>query len=176
MAKARRSWREKLADSKGLPKQIVLTGKAAVKWGEGVMVVPAPKDVDAVMRQVPPKRLDTGAELREALAQKARVDSACPITTGIFSWIAAHAAQEAEDEGAKKITPWWRTLKSGGELNPKFPGGPALQKKRLEAEGHRIVTKGKRLFVADYEAAVWTPRGRVADRGRARGAGRKRPG
>lgn len=161
MAKARRSWREKLADSKGLPKQIVLTGKAAAKWGQGVMVVPAPKDVDALMRQVPARRLVTGAELREALASNAQVDSACPITTGIFSWIAAHAAQEAEDEGAKKITPWWRTLKSGGELNPKFPGGPALQKQRLEAEGHRIVAKGKRLFVQDYEAAVLKPR-RVA--------------
>lgn len=37
---------------------------------------------------------------------------ACPVTTGIFAWIAAHAAAEAEESGGK-ITPDWRTLKHG---------------------------------------------------------------
>lgn len=151
MPKPKRSWREKLADSKDLPKTIVLDGRAKAKWGEGVMVIPAPRDVDALMRKVPAKKIVTTTSLRSALARNASVDSACPITTGIFAWIAANAAGEDEADGKKKITPWWRTLKAGGELNPKYPGGLREQKRRLQAEGHRIVTRGKRQFVEDYE-------------------------
>jgi hypothetical protein len=154
MPKAKRSWREKLADSKDLPKTIVLDGRAKAKWGEGVMVIPAPRDVDALMRKVPAKKIVTTTSLRSALARNARVDSACPVTTGIFAWIAANAAREDESEGKKKITPWWRTLKAGGELNPKYPGGVSEQKRRLQAEGHRIVTRGKRQFVEDYEQVL----------------------
>ena len=57
------------------------------------------------------------------------------ITTGIFSWIAANAAMEDEAAGKKRITPWWRVLKSDGKLNPKFPGGIEEQTRRLAAEG-----------------------------------------
>jgi hypothetical protein len=154
MPKTRRSWREKLADSKDLPKTIVLDGRRQQKWGEGVMVIPAPRDVDALMRKVPKKKLVTTSDLRSVLARDARVDSACPITTGIFAWIAANAAREDEEEGKKRFTPWWRTLKPGGELNPKYPGGLAEQRRRLQAEGHRIVTRGKRQFVEDYGRAL----------------------
>jgi hypothetical protein len=83
------------------------------------------------------------------------VDFACPITTGIFSWIAAHAAAEAEAEGKKRVTPYWRTLKTGGELNPKYPGGVEGIARRLRAEGHNIVTKGKRMFVAEHEKKLF---------------------
>jgi hypothetical protein len=95
-------------------------------------------------------------DLRTALANKHKTNFACPITTGIFSWIAANAAAEAEAEGAKRITPYWRTLKVGGEINPKYPGGAASVAKRLRAEGHKIVAKGKRLLVADFEKKVFT--------------------
>ena len=54
-------------------------------------------------------------------------------------------AAEAQAEGKKKITPWWRTLKTSGELNPKYPGGVAAQSKLLKAEGHEIIPgKGKK--------------------------------
>jgi len=79
-----------------------------------------------------------------ALAGRHRVTIACPITTGIFAWIAAHAAEEAKSEGRKRITPYWRTLKTGGELNPKYPGGIEGIRAHLEAEGHQVVSKGKR--------------------------------
>ena len=52
--------------------------------------------------------------------------------------------------------PYWRTLKTGGELNPKYPGGVEGIAKRLRAEGHKIVSKGKRTFVADYEKKLFT--------------------
>jgi hypothetical protein len=148
--KPRKSWREKLADSKGLPKVSQLTGKMSRRWGEGIMVIPAPIEVDALMKQVPKGKLITINELRAALAARHHATFACPLTTGIFSWIAAHAASEAEAEGVKSITPYWRTLKTGGELHPKYPGGLQDVAKRLRAEGHQIVRKGMRWFVRDY--------------------------
>jgi hypothetical protein len=65
----------------------------------------------------------------------------CPITTGIFAWITAHAAMEEATEGGEEITPYWRTLKTGGALNPKYPGGIEGQRARLRSEGHTIIQK-----------------------------------
>jgi hypothetical protein len=152
--KARKSWREKLLDNKGLPKTGRIEGRMSTRWGSGTMVIPAPIEVDELMRRVPKGKLVTINELRAALAEKHGVDIACPITTGIFSWIAAHAAQEAAAEGAKQITPYWRTLKTGGELNPKYPGGIAALKRQLQSEGHRIVQRGKRYLVVDHEKSL----------------------
>jgi ABC-type Fe3+ transport system substrate-binding protein len=136
----KKSWREKLATNKDLPK---------------TMVIPAPSEVDALMKHVPRGRVVTINELRAALAKKHRVDFACPLTTGIFSWIAAHAAAEAGAEGARDITPYWRTLKTGGELNPKYPGGNEGVARRLRAEGHKVIFKGKRALVVDYEQKLF---------------------
>ena len=152
--KAKKSWREKLADNKGFPKVAEVTGKMSKRWGEGTMVIPAPLEVDRLMKRVPKGKLVTINELRVALAARHKANFACPITTGIFSWIAAHAAEEAAAEGVKRTTPYWRTLKSGGELNPKYPGGVRELAKRLKAEGHRIEQKGKRWVVRDYERAL----------------------
>jgi len=153
--KAKKTWQEKLTDAKGLPKVGEVTGKMTRRWGEGRMVIPAPIEVDALMRRVPKGRLVTINELRAALAAKHQADFACPMTTGIFSRIAAHAAEEAAQAGAKRITPYWRTLKTGGEINPKYPGGTAAIAKQLRAEGHKIVQKGKRIVVMDYQKALF---------------------
>lgn len=138
-SKTKKTWREKLAESKDLPK---------------TMVIPSPLEVDEAMRQVPKGRLATINELRAWLARKHCTDIACPMTTGIFAWIAAHAAEEARAAGEKNITPYWRTLKTGGELNPKYPGGIPALKKLLAAEGHRVVKQGRKFVVAGYEARL----------------------
>lgn len=151
----KKSWREKLADDKDLPKVGEVSGKLSKRWGEGCFVIPAPREVDALMRQVPKGRVVTINELRAALARKHQTDFACPITTGIFSWIAAHAAAEDEAAGRKRITPYWRTLKQGGEVNPKYPGGVEAVAKRLRAEGHKIVAKGKRMLVANFDQKLF---------------------
>jgi 6-O-methylguanine DNA methyltransferase, DNA binding domain len=153
--KPKKTWREKLQDSKGLPKVGPVTGRMTRRWGEGTMVIPAPKEVDELMKKVPKGKLVTINELRAALATRHHVSFACPLTTGIFSWIAAHAADEAESTGVKRVTPYWRTLKTGGELNPKYPGGIERLTKRLKAEGHKIAHKGKRWVVAEYERALF---------------------
>jgi len=140
----RTSWREKLADDKGLPQVIEITGKLSKRWGEGTCAIPAPRDIDALIRQIPKGEVTTINQLRAAIAKQHGATIGCPMTTGIFTWIAAHAAAEDEAEGRKRITPWWRVLKEGGKLNPKFPGGVEEQARRLRAEGHKILpAKGK---------------------------------
>ena len=42
MAEKKKSWREKLADSKNLPKVAVIEGKMTRRWGSGTMVIPSP--------------------------------------------------------------------------------------------------------------------------------------
>src|SRR5947209_3028597 len=100
--KAKKSWREKLTDSKGLHKVAQVCGNMTKRWGQGTMVIPSPVEVDALMKEVPKGRVVTINELRAALAARHKADFACPLTTGIFSWIAAHAAAEAEAAGAKR--------------------------------------------------------------------------
>jgi len=124
------------------------------RWGEGTCVIPSPLEVDALMRSVPKGKLTTIDQLRQRLAETHRATIACPITTGTFAWIAAHAADEAARTGKKRITPYWRTLKSNGELNPKYPGGLPNLATRLRAEGHAITKKRKRYFVTNYSDAL----------------------
>ena len=151
MSRKRLSWREKLEDDKGLPRVFTIDAAHRSRWGEGTCVVPAPREVDTLMRRVRRGRLITIDELRHSLALQHGATIACPITTGIFAWIAAHAAAEAEAAGARRLTPYWRTLKRGGELNPKYPGGLDEIQRRLEAEGHTVVRRRRRAFVADFE-------------------------
>jgi hypothetical protein len=156
MAKTRKSWREKLADSKDLPKVVEINDKMSKRWGTGTVVIPAPLEVDEIMKKVPQGKLITINHIRAFLAQKHGATIGCSITTGIFAWIAAHAADEAAAEGEKQITAYWRTLKSAGELNEKYPGGVEAQAAHLRAEGHTIeLGKGKKPpKVKDFEKAL----------------------
>lgn len=140
--KTRKSWQEKLADSKDLPRVVEITGKMSTRWGTGTFVIPAPIEVDEIMQKVPKGKLITVNEIRAILAEKHGATIGCPLTTGIFAWIAANAAEEAAAEGKKDITPYWRTLKTDGSLNEKYPGGAEAQAKHLQEEGH-IIEPGK---------------------------------
>ena len=94
------NWVAKLDDSKDLPKYGDSDdGKFSKKFRQGRFVIPAPLEVDALMRKVPKGKLTTINELHAALSKKHKTDFACPITTGIFSWIAAHAADEVARQG-----------------------------------------------------------------------------
>jgi alkylated DNA nucleotide flippase Atl1 len=100
---------------------------------------------------VPSGKVVTINHLRAVLAMRYGNTITCPITAGIFARIAAGATSRDEAEGRKHITPYWRTLKGKGELNPKYPGGCEGQAARLEAEGHTVIQKGKKFLVKDYK-------------------------
>jgi hypothetical protein len=59
-------------------------------------------------------------------------------------------------EGKKDITPYWRTLKVGGALNEKYPGGAVAQAGLLESEGHKIISdkSGNPKKVKDFEKTL----------------------
>jgi hypothetical protein len=151
MVYKKKTAREKLLDSKDLPKIEKILPKQEKLWGKGTIVIPAPIEVDEIMRSVPKGRLITINRIREKLAEKHKATIGCPITTGIFASISAHAAEEGRAEGETEITPWWRTLKEKGVLNPKYPGGEENQKQLLEKEGFEIIQKGQKFVVSDYD-------------------------
>ena len=70
MAKLRKSWHDKLLDSKDLPRVFEVNEKMSQKWGTGTCVIPAPVEVDGIMKQVPEGRLITINQIREKLAKK----------------------------------------------------------------------------------------------------------
>ncbi|MBO3842960.1 MAG: MGMT family protein [Candidatus Brockarchaeota archaeon] len=159
MSYRKKSWQEKLADKKGLPKILKLKKgfpcynamhKMGAEVGDKVVLV-NPSEVVEAMKKVPKGRLITIVEICRKIARRHRVKACCSLTTGIFIMIAANAAEEAAKEGRDLNVPYWRTLKSGGFLNEKYPGGAEAHRKLLEKEGFKIIWKGRKLVVKDYE-------------------------
>ena len=70
MAKMRKSWQEKLADSKDLPKVVEVTPEMSQRWGTGTVCIPAPIEVDEIMRNVPRGKLITINQIREVVAKR----------------------------------------------------------------------------------------------------------
>ena len=137
--------------------QIITDEKSIEKYGGDRMYFAPPIAYDEVMKKIPYGKLITVGEIRDYFARKSGTDFTEPITAGIFVSIAAWASyQRNTDE-----TPYWRTLKANGELNPKYPGGVESQKKLLESEGHTIIQKGRtniRYYVKDYEKYLYDVR------------------
>lgn len=160
-------WRQRLAAYKHLPQVKPIPAALVPRLGEGLIVVPSPLDVDAVMRRVPAGQLSTVRALAADLAEAHGAQVGCVVTTGIFATLVARAADEAERSGGTAPTPYWRTLKADGSLNPKYPGGVERQMQRLEAEGHVVVQQGRLLRVQDGPGASPAPaRARPARGGR----------
>lgn len=155
----RKSWQEKMADKKNLPKILELEvnfpcykslAKMGAKVGDNV-VLTNPGDVEEIMEEVPRGKLITISEICKKLAIKYKVDACCTLTTGIFIMIVANAEEEKRKEGKKISIPYWRTLKTEGFLNEKYPGGIESHKKLLEEEGFKFIKRGKKYQVLDFE-------------------------
>lgn len=140
-----------LNNNKDMPKIKIITDEKTVKkYGGTKMLIAPPLYYDKLMKKVPYGKLITVGMLREYLAKQNNAHFTDPMTAGIFVNIAAWASYQRNNN----LTPYWRTLKSDGELNPKYPEATELQKSMLEAEGHTIITKGKkniRYYVKDFE-------------------------
>ena len=144
---AKKTWNEKLNASKNMPTVEEVPPEAAIRFGGSRMLIAPPLAYDALMKKVPQGKLLTTERIRAYLAKKHGVDYTCPLCTGIFVNIVANASAERKGENE---TPYWRTLKTGGELNEKYPGGCDAQKTLLEMEGHAVLQKNKRYFVTDF--------------------------
>ena len=62
-----------------------ITDKMSKRRDTGTMVIPAPIEVDELMRKVPAGKLVTINDIRFALAKKHKATIGCPMTTGIFA-------------------------------------------------------------------------------------------
>jgi hypothetical protein len=146
---AKKTYNEKLNSPGELPKIEDLSGKpqSIAKFGGTKLLVAAPMQYNDVMSKIPKRKVTPTNRIREYLAEQSGADATCPLTAGIFINICANASEERDSD---KI-PYWRTLKAKGELNEKYPDGVDGQKMLLEMEGHTVIQKGKRCFVADYE-------------------------
>ena len=138
---ANKDFNAMLREARDMPRiQIVTDEKTIAKYGGSRMFFAPPAQYDAIMKRVPFGKLLTVAQIRDYLARQNGADFTEPLTAGIFVSIAAWASfQRAQDE------------------TPKYPGGVAAQREKLEAEGHSIEEKGrtnKRYFVRDYERAL----------------------
>jgi hypothetical protein len=116
-----------------------------------MVVLVNPSEIVEVMKKIPKGKLITIVEICRMIAEKHKVEACCSLTTGIFIMTAANAAVEAAEEGKDLGIPYWRTLKAGGFLNEKYPGGAEAHMKLLEEEGLKIIQKGRKFLVDSYE-------------------------
>jgi len=151
---SKKTWKDKLYNANGLPRVQVIDEKMLKRWGTGTFVIPAPGEVYEVMGNVPEGKLITISEIRQILAKKHNATISCPLTTGIFAWVSANASEEIKASGEGNGIPYWRTLKSDGSLNEKYPGGIEQQKFYLVTEGHRVTRKGNRYFVENFKECL----------------------
>jgi alkylated DNA nucleotide flippase Atl1 len=163
MTSKRKTWQEKLADKEDLPKFVKLergfpcynaVHKMGAEVGDDVVMV-NPSEVIEFIKKVPYGQLTTVIEICLAIARKYNVKGCCSLTTGIFIMTIGNAVEEARKENRDLDIPYWRTLKSQGYLNEKFPGGADAHKALLENEGFKVVRKRNRYFVEDFDEKLY---------------------
>ena len=69
MAKLKKTWKEKLYENRKA-EVVEITENMSQKWGIGTCVIPAPIEVDEIMKMVPKGKLITINQIRETLARR----------------------------------------------------------------------------------------------------------
>jgi alkylated DNA nucleotide flippase Atl1 len=161
----KKTWQQKIGDKPAYPKVLCLekgfpcynaVHKMGADEGDPVVIVNA-SEVAAIMQKVPRGKLITLTEICMEIARRHRVKACCTLVAGIHTMEIANAVEEMKSTGKLNNLPYWRTLKSDGSLNPKFPGGTENQKRLLEAEGYMVLQKGKNYFVQDFSKYLFYP-------------------
>ena len=129
----RKTAREKLNVAKE-PHIEDMPANLVARYGAGGFLIPTPKQVDALIREIPYGETRTASSLRGELATRSGAVTSCPLCFGIFWRLAAEAAEEDRAEGRTDITPYWRVVKEGGKFNEKLPGGIEAHRALIVAE------------------------------------------
>jgi alkylated DNA nucleotide flippase Atl1 len=158
----KKTWIQKLEDKKSLPKILKLEKrfpcynalyKMGVDVGDNIILV-NPSEVVEIIKKVPEGKLATIVEICKTIAKNHKVKGCCSLTTGIFIMTIANAVEEFISKGEKSSLtkiPYWRTIKAGGFLNEKYPGGLEAHKKLLQEESFKIIARGKKYQVANFD-------------------------
>jgi alkylated DNA nucleotide flippase Atl1 len=124
------------------------------RFGSGTIAIPASSEVEEIMRAVPKGKLITTKGIQEVVARRHKATVGCPILTGVGIWLVSHAAHEQAKSGKKRIVPYWRTIKNNGDIAVTSPGSREEIRKLLQREGHKVVIRGKRFRVLNYQDAL----------------------
>ncbi len=126
---ARKSFNEKLQDSKDMPKIVVVDNdKSIERYGGENMLIAPPIEYSELMGEIPLGKLTTTRDIREFLAQKHEADFTCPMTAGIFISLAAQASCERDFDRI----PFWRTLKTDGSSTQNIPAESSIRRQSLK--------------------------------------------
>ena len=127
------------------PEVKVLSEPRGSNFPAGKMLIATPVVIDSAVRQIAKGETVTVTELRKMLAEQFGADYTCPLTTGLFLRIVAENAEQERSEGKVDVAPYWRVTQADRSMNPRFPGGAEAQAFWLRQEGHRLVSKGKKI-------------------------------
>ncbi len=150
--KRRKSAREKIYQAK---EARILPIPAAMerRWGRGLMLIPTPLELEALMREIPFGIVVSVGEIRQELARRHSVELTCPLVTELFWRMIAEAAVEDDRDGVEGITPYWRVVRDDGSLNARLPGGVRVQADRLLREEHVLLrTRGSQRLRVPFQS------------------------
>lgn len=123
---SRKSWIEKHADRRVAEVKTAHKDFADIKAGQS-MVLPMPRDIEAVVRRMKYGSSLDMPRLRSALAKKYKADVACPVVTGIQFRTLAEAVGEQLDQGISPtdLPPVWRAMPPDAPIWRKLENGKA---------------------------------------------------
>lgn len=132
----RKSWSAKRADPRRAEVKPCPKDFADIRAGQR-MLLPVPRDIEAVLRTSKPGcSLDMRA-LRAALAKRHKADVSCPVVTGIQLRTLAEAIGEQLDLGipAADLVPVWRAMPADAPIWRKLENGRAKLMALRRTEG-----------------------------------------
>jgi hypothetical protein len=159
----KKTWFEKMQDKPGYPKVLNLekgfpcynaVHSMGAEAGDPIVIV-NPSEIIPLMASLPEGKLVTIIGICKHIALKHQVKGCCSLVTGIHIMTIANTVEECRANGTHPELweiPWWRTLKSEGFLNAKYPGGQEAQKAHLEAEGFRVIPQGSKYQVKGWQS------------------------
>jgi hypothetical protein len=129
------SWAQKLAASKA--PVVKSLDKPFMEMPTGSrMLIASPELFDKILRELPKGTTVSIAEIRDTLAADHSADFTCPLSSGIFLRVAAEAAWESIQNGARPedVTPFWRAIDPESTLARKLRCGPEFIREQRSVE------------------------------------------
>ncbi len=114
----------------------------------GRMLKPCAATVAALIAQIPNGQVVTSDVLRRKLADQFGVEVACPYDTKM-ALLKISNDSGLNDSGLN--VPYWRVIKTNGELNHQYRGGLEAQMALLQSEGFTVDDSGKKPRIKPFK-------------------------
>ena len=104
------------------------------------MLIPTPKIVDKLVKEIPDGIFLHSKQIRKKLANDYNAEMTCPVVTGISMRIISEAAYEEyqKNKDINKITPFWRIVEPDSKLAGKLACGIDFIIERQTQEGIKL--------------------------------------